>query len=136
MLELLVVLTLVSVVAMIAAPTYISMQKNVALSNQTQEVLNALRLVQQRSIISRSNISHGVKFNSTDIVLFGGDYATPDYAVIVPLKNGLEVIEGETAEVKFERLTGESVDQEIKIGYPGGVSKTIAISSSGTVSLP
>lgn len=132
MIELLVVMSLVGLLAIIAAPTYISMQHNVALSNEALGVLNALRVVQQRSMISQNNVTHSIHFNTTDYVVYSG---ASDIATIT-LANGLEFISGAGSDISFERLTGESSDTLIQVGYPGKESKTIAVTSTGVISIP
>ena len=121
---------LVGLLVMIAAPTYITMRKNLALNNQSLEILNALRVVQQRSMISYDNASHGIHFNNDEYVIFGS--GTP---VTIPLENGLEITTGAGSEITFDRLTGTAEYLEIKIGYPGDVEKTINITETGIVKL-
>lgn len=134
-LEFMVVMGLVGLLVLIAAPTYITMKKNIALNNQSLEILNALRVVQQRSVVSSDNVEHGVRFNDTEYIVFGGEWSSPLYTVIVPLENGLEITAGANSEITFDRLTGASENKEIKVGYPGKEEKVIDVTSTGIVKL-
>ena len=135
LIELMVVIGIIFLLFTIGLPSYNSIKENVALSNYSQEIVSALRSAQNRSIVSQNGTSHGVHFNSDSYVLFGGDWATPDYTTIYQLGGGLGVLEGEGREVIFDRLTGQTSGQTIIIGSAGGNPKTIQINETGKISI-
>ena len=136
LLELLVVLSLIGLLVLIAAPTYRSMRENVALDNYSQEVVNALRIAQQRSVVSQGGIVHGVSFEADDYTLFGGDPQAPDYTLQHQINSGIEISYGAGSQVIFTRLTGTTTDQTIILSSPNGREKIIKITPNGGISIP
>ena len=132
LLELLVVMSLVSLLAVIAAPSYNNMRKNVALDTQRQEIVSALRTAQQRSIASRGFEPHGIHFGTDSFSMF-----SPSYSTTFELQGDIEFIDGENSDVIFDRLTGEAAIPNpviVSVGYAGGTKRAITISESGAIS--
>lgn len=132
--ELLVVLSLISVLAVLAMPTYNNMRHNVALETERQEVVSALRIAQQRAIASYGFEPHGVHFNTDSFVIFGDSWTSPSYVITYDLPADIQFVQGQNSSVTFDRLTGTTGNTTVSVGYPGGDMRTISISESGTIS--
>ena len=132
--ELLVVLSLVGVLAMLAAPTFLTMKKNVALRNESTIIVNALRTAQYRSIVSQDNYTHGVHFDTDRLTVYGNTWSNPVNPEVHLFSNGVVVTQGIGSDAVFSRLIGSSTPQVISIGYPGGTISTITISGAGAIS--
>jgi prepilin-type N-terminal cleavage/methylation domain-containing protein len=135
MIELLLVVAIIFTLAAIAVPLYNNVRENIALNNYTQEIVNALRIAQNRSIVSQDGTVHGVSFAPNSYVAYGGDWATPTYTVNYTVNGGIQILTGAGDQVSFDRLTGLTSDETIVIGIPGGEQKTIAIDASGKISI-
>jgi len=138
--ELLVVISCISILTAVAVPSYAIMQKNIGLSNTTQEVVNALRVAQNLAISSQGGADHKVVFQNDKYILDG----TTEYE----LNNGAQIIQGGGTEIIFKKLTGTattcvsssctptdctSTTCEIKIGFPDK-QKIIHVDAVGRIS--
>lgn len=135
LIELLVVVGIIGLLVLIATPTYSQMQKGVAIKQYSYEAVNALRNAQHKSIIAQDGTAHGVHFNADGFVLFGGSWAAPTYTFTQTFGGGIEVTQGAGTEITFDKLTGDAVNAEIKIGISSSQEKSISISEFGRVVL-
>lgn len=134
LIELLVVMGTIGLLVVIAMPTYNNMRNGVSIRNQATDLINSLRVVQQRSMISQDGTVHGIHFNSDNYVIYGGSWAAPTYTETISLGNNIQITQGAGLEVEFNRLTGRSSDLEIKVGIPGGSdTRVINITQSGRI---
>ena len=144
--ELLVIVGILVILTVISVPTLLFFQREADLNNSTEEIINTLRLAQNKTLASEGASQYGAYFDSTtsphQYTLFKGtDFASRDSSSdeIHKLAKAVEFYEinlGEGNEVVFDRVTGET-------GQPGSVSlrlktdltktKTIYIASSGQV---
>jgi len=144
--ELLVIVGILVILTVISVPTLLFFQREADLNNSTEEIINTLRLAQNKTLASEGASQYGAYFDSTtsphQYTLFKGtDFASRDSSSdeIHKLPKVVEFYEinlGGGNEVVFDRVTGET-------GQPGNVSlrlktdltktKTVYIESSGQV---
>ncbi|OGY46173.1 MAG: hypothetical protein A3J62_03580 [Candidatus Buchananbacteria bacterium RIFCSPHIGHO2_02_FULL_38_8] len=135
LLEVLVVMTIVFVLFGIGLPLYNSVRENIALKNYSYEIVNALRLAQNRAITSQDGTNHGVYFYNKDYVLFGNQWSSPTYTKPYHINNGIQITNGVGSEIIFNRLDGTTNDQLIVITASNGNQRTIKIESTGSISI-
>jgi prepilin-type N-terminal cleavage/methylation domain-containing protein len=132
--ELLTVVGVIGFLLTIGIFSFRVIENRVALGTATEEVLNALRVAQERSLSSQDGIQHGVHFDATQYVLFGGSWAAPTYQKVYTLPNRVQISQGVGTELVFERLNGKTTVAEIRVAI-GGSEKAISVSNSGRISL-
>ena len=121
LIEILVVIGIVTILIGLAIPTYFLLQRESDLTNSTEELVNTLRLAQNKTLASEGASSYGIYFNLStsphQYVLFkGGSYDTRDgsFDEIHKLPNSLEISEvavGGGSEIVFERISGAALQQ-------------------------
>ncbi|MBZ9572044.1 hypothetical protein KJA15_01745 [Patescibacteria group bacterium] len=146
--ELLVIIGIIIILTLIATPSLRFFQRESDLNNSTEEIINTLRLAQNKTLASEEASQYGVYFDNTtsshQYTLFKGtDFASRDssFDEIHKLPKTVEIYEinlGGENEVVFIRVTGET-------GQSGNISlrlktditkaKAIYIESSGQVGL-
>ena len=149
--ELLVALAIMIVLIAIAVPTFLSFQKESDLNNGSEEIINTLRLAQNKTMSSEGPSQWGVYFATSttphQYTLFkGSDHASRATSSdeIHKLPNTVEVYEvnfsqGADPSVVFERITGKvflaTTTQSISLRLKTDFSKarTIYIDSSGHI---
>jgi hypothetical protein len=119
----------------IALPAYSSIKDNIALKNDAYEIVNALRLAQNRSVTSKDLSEHGVYFDNDKYILFSGDWPGASHYSIYNLKWGVTVYTGVGDKIKFSRLTGVTTPDTIVIGTSASNQKTITINEAGKITL-
>jgi len=142
--ELLIVIAIIAILIVISAFAFPFFQKESDLVNSTEEIINTLRLAQNKTLASEAASKYGVHFENSKIVLFKG----ASYNPLAPdnethnLSSKVEIYEvdltGGGSEVIFERIVGAT-------NQPGKISlrlkddltktKTITIQSSGRIIL-
>ncbi len=138
--EVLTVIGIFLVMFSIAYLSYHSINNNVALNNSVEEMINTLRIAQNRSISSQDNEKWGLHFDigNDNYVLYRGDWPSPvttDYQ----LEGGIKIISVTDAggfslsETEFDRLDGTTKKAEIVIGFPQGDQKTIQLEEIGQI---
>jgi Tfp pilus assembly protein FimT len=144
LIELLLIVGIFIILAIISVPTFRYFQRESDLNNSTQEIINTLRLAQDKTLASEGGSNYGVHFEIEKFVLFEGTSYNPlaTNNETHNLPQSVEVYEinlaGEETEVVFDRLTGET-DQfgRISLRLKSDLSKisTVGIKSSGQITL-
>lgn len=135
LIELLVSISIFLMIALLALPSYHAIRNNIALKNDSLEIVNMLRKAQSRSISSLDGVRHGVHFDSDKYTIYEGEWASPLKTAEYKLKNGISVLSGGNSEVEFSRLTGKTDDKTIVIGASSSDTKTIHIEKNGNISI-
>jgi len=147
--EMLVILGIMAILLALAIPTYRSFQRESDLNNATEEIINTLRVAQNKTLASEGASQYGVYFDQTtaphQITLFkGGDYAGRDPLLdeIHKLSESIKIYDislaGGKTEVVFKRLSGETSETgnlSLQLISDPTKTKTIYIENSGQVSL-
>lgn len=132
--ELLVSISIIMLLVAIGVPSYKIMRNSVALSGESEEIVNALRTAQNRAMTSQDGTVWGVHFEASSFTVFGDDWTTPIAPTTYQLDSNLEILSATPLTVTFERLTGTSSENTIVVGFSGGKQKTIEIKNSGRIS--
>lgn len=151
LIELLVTVGILIILAAIVIPNLRFFQKESDLNNAAEEIINTLRLAQNKTLASEGASQYGVHFDATStpnqyILFKGTDYASRATSSdeIYKLPKTVEISEIDLwggTEVVFERVTGytSTTDQfgKISLEFKNDPSKTktIYVESSGPVGL-
>lgn len=148
LIEILVIIGILIILTGITVPAFRYSQKESHLSSSVEEIINILRLVQNKTLASEEASQWGAYFDTTttphQYVSFKGmNYLSRDIAFdeIYRLPKVVEIYEinlGGENEVVFDRISGEtSHSGNIKIRLINNLSKTetIYIESSGQIGL-
>lgn len=149
LIEVLVIIGLIIILTGLAVPVFQVFQKESVLNNSTQEIINALRLAQNKTAASEGASSWGVYFEDItsphQYTLFkGGSYALRDssFDEIHKLSQLLEIYEidlqGAGSEIVFNRVegtTGQFGKLSLRLKSEPVKTKTIYIENSGQVGL-
>lgn len=139
LIEALTVIGVISILAAIGVPSYLSLKNNVAFSNTAEEIINTLRVAQNKAITSQDGTKWGVHFDNSShpnqYVLFSGDnFSTSPNKTEFRLPLG-QVL-GASTEIIFDRLTGTTgSDTNISLDSSGR-TKTIEVKQTGKISSP
>jgi Tfp pilus assembly protein FimT len=142
--EVLTIVGILIVLIVISVPALRFFQKESDLNNSTEEILNTLRLAQNKTIASEGASQYGVHFETGKYVLFKGTTYDPLATDndVHSLPQSLEIYEinlaGGGSEIVFERVTGTTsqfgnVSLRLKSDFTK--TKTIYIENSGQVGL-
>jgi Tfp pilus assembly protein FimT len=144
LLEILMIVGIIALLAALAIPALHNFQLSSDLENSSQELINALRLAQQRTIASEGDSSWGVYFIAGgpphQYVLFKGDsYLSRDASKdeIHKISGAVLISEinlGGMPEVIFSRISGDSSSQGsvvLVLKADSSKTKTVYIESSG-----
>ena len=149
LIELVMVIVILITLTALAVPAFRFFQKESDLNNSAEEIINTLRLAQNKTLASEEASQWGVYFlDSTDphqFILFkGSDFISreSEFDEIHKLPLSVEIyeinLENENSEVVFNRLTGKT-DQFgevlIRLKIDLTKTKTIYIENSGLISL-
>jgi len=135
MIEMLFVLAVISVLLFIGLPSYNSMRDDIALKNDSHEIVNALRVAQRRSVVSQGGVTHGVNFATSTYTLFDGDWSMPDKQVEYKLAGGIEILSGAGQTIVFNRLTGDTMSSTTIVLGTSGDFKNINIKKTGNIDI-
>jgi type II secretory pathway pseudopilin PulG len=146
--EILVIIGTMIILMALATPAFRVFQRESDLNDSSEEIINTLRLAQNKALASEEASQFGVYFDNTttphQYTLFkGSDYASRDstFDEIHKLPKSIEIYEinlGGGKEVVFNRVSGETNQSgNIKIRLVSDISKTktIYIENSGQVGL-
>lgn len=143
--EVLLVVSLISILASLLVPVYQSFQITRQLDSKSNEILSSLREAQNKAMGSEGDGRWGVYFVSGaggDFIIYKGDsYAArdPDYDITndVPETLTLTYSLGGAAEVNFEKLRGTpDAVGSVTMTSATGESMTININEVGKMELP
>jgi len=147
--ELLVIIGILIILIAIAVPNLRFFQKESELANSAEEIINALRLAQNKTLASEEASQYGVYFDDTttphQYTLFkGANYTSRDtsFDEIHKLPSSIEIYEinlvGGGKEVVFFRIIG-ATDQSgkifLRLKEEPTKTKTIVIQPSGQITL-
>ena len=147
LIELLVIIGTMIVLMALAAPAFRIFQKESELTNSTEEIINTLRLAQNKTLASEGASQWGVYFSTStspqQYVLFQGtdyDSRVVSSDEIHKLPKSIEIYEINFEAIVFERISGKvsaSIKQSISLRLKADPSKTrtIYIENSGQVGL-
>lgn len=147
MIEFLTVIAIIGIATTIALPSASALKKNVVLGGAAQEVVNGLRIAQNRALASQDGTTHGVFFETGQFTVYSGDCSTRNKPEVRPLSRGLE-IQGAALnrDIVFSRLEGRPTAYDcatgnpiatpnVVVGFPSGDTKTVVVNSLGTLSI-
>lgn len=149
LIEILVIIGIMVILVALAIPSYRFFQKESDLNNSAEEIINTLRLAQNKTLASEEASKYGVYFDAVSTpnqyTLFKGEnYASRDssFDEIHKLSSFLEIYEislaGGEPEVVFDRISGTTSQfGSISIGLKDNPAKTktIYVENSGRVDL-
>lgn len=124
--ELLTIVAILTILTSISIPLLRIFQKESDLTNTAEEIINVLRLTQNKTLASQETSQWGIYFSISispqEYILFkGSDYSSrdPSYDLIHKVPEDIEIYEVDLAgggtEVVFERVTGTT-------NYSGSIS--------------
>ena len=138
--ELLMTVGITIVLAAAAFPVYGSLQVSAQLNENSSQIIQALRIAKQRSLVRYNNIEHGVKFVANSYVLYQGSsysarQSTYDRSVILESPLGLSWgFSGGVDEINFSKGIGvPSATGTITLVHDVSGTRTININSLGRV---
>ena len=143
LIELLVVIAILTLAAGMVMPNFNFFQRQNTLDIATQEIINTLRLAQNRTIASEGATNYGVYFAPDRFTLFTGQTFNPGAAtnqehVLNPSLLISQINLTSSSTVAFERLTGLASGYgsiRIQIASDASKNKTIYIGSNGIINL-
>ena len=147
LIELLVIIGTMIILMALAAPAFRIFQKESDLNDSAEEIINILRLAQNKTLASEGASQWGIYFDDTitphQYILFkGSNYAARDstFDEVHKLPKTIEIYEINLGgkEVVFNRVSGETNQSgNIKIRLISDISKTkiIYVENSGQVGL-
>lgn len=141
LLEILIAVAIIGLLLAIAVPSYSQLRKNVMLKNYTEDIVNTLRLAQNKSITSQDGKPWGVHFETNPVNSYtlyrddGSGYSGATSKTVYQLNGGVKIISS-TFDVLFNHLTGTTILQhDIVIGFTGGSQKTVRGEVNGKISI-
>ena len=146
--ELLVTVAVLLILTGMAIPAFNFFRRESDLSNNAEEIINSLRLAQNKTLASEGESQYGVYFDDTtsphQYTLFKGiDFASRDISFdeVRKLSKWMEIYEinlGGVNEVVFNRITGltsQSGNVSLRLKTDITKTRTIYVESSGQVGL-
>jgi len=144
LIELLAIVGILAILTVMAVPAFQLFRGESDLNESGEEIINVLRLAQNKTLASERGLNYGVHFEGDKFVLFEGTSYNP----LAPdndvhnLKGTLEIYEidlaGGESEVVFERVVGTTSQfgsVSLKLKAEPSKSRTIYVESSGQVGL-
>lgn len=146
LLELIIGIGILVIILAISIPSIISLQRRPLVNNTSEEVMNTLKLAQNKALSSEGNSQYGVYFNTTadphQYILFkGSSYALRDTAFdqIYSISSETEFYAiniGGGNEIVFDRLTGTTQnpgDISLRLKMDNSQTKTINVDGFGVI---
>lgn len=118
--EVLVVISILSIISAIVVPRLSGFRNQQVLKNTTEDIVSLLNEARNNTISSKDSTNYGVRFESDKVVLFRGlsfDSSTVnkeiklDPSVTIPEEGGINLQNG-GGDIIFERITGDTVNDE------------------------
>lgn len=131
--ELMVVVSLLTLFSALAAPFGIEFYREQALEEETQTLANNLKITQSRAMAGKDNIAWGIEFLQGEYVIFRGSTCEEGEAYrTVQLRGGIET-EGASC-ILFEKGTGDpGASAEITVKYGEDRSRIINVTEGGVI---
>lgn len=129
LIEILIVITIIAVISTLIFVSFSRFNSTQTLNGTTQTVLSILDEARALTLASKNNLSYGVHFESSKVVLFGGTTysATDPDNDVTTLNNRVTIsdisLNGGVQDVLFDKLTG-------KTGQNGTVTVTLTFDAS------
>lgn len=147
--ELLIVISMISILIAISIPAYRVFQKKTDLKSVVEEIISSLRIAQSKTLSSEGASKYGVYFDQAatpnQYVLFkGNSYAARDISLdkIYKLPANVEIyqinLNGGASEVVFNRIVGDTAqtgDLELRLIDNPSEAQRIYIENSGRVGI-
>jgi len=142
LIEFLIVVAVLVILASILFSSIIFFHRRSLIDATNQEIINALRLAQNKTLSSEGASSFGVHFETWRFVLFKGDVYNPSASdnEVHDLLTGMEIAQiglGGGSDVIFERLTGNAAQAgfiKAELIQDSTKNTLIYVDSSGTIS--
>ncbi len=148
LIEVLVIIGIMVILMVLALPAYRSFQNESDLNNSTEEIINTLRMAQNKTLASEGASQYGVYFDTSipyRVIMFKGEnYNTRDSSFdrTNKLPDNIEIyainLAGGESEVIFDRINGEtsqSGNVGLRLINNPLKTKTIYIENSGQINL-
>lgn len=135
LIELLLVISMFVLLAVLSASALTVARNIITLNNDAREIINALRLAQNNSVISLAGARHGIYFKNNSYIVFAGEWANPLSSNEYSLHPGINFYNSADKLVIFDRLSGATSPVNIFIGKNETQKKEITIDALGNVFL-
>lgn len=146
LLELLVAISIISLIVAVVMPSLYTFRDNQILKNTAEDIVTLLNQARSQTLASQNSHYYSVHFEGGRIVLFtDGTFSEPnssnteivfDDKVSIPITGGINLAGGVT-DVNFTRLTGDTIDNGtivVQLNSDNNKTKTITIRKTGVVS--
>ncbi len=146
LIEIIIVIAVLTVIGAIAITSFISFQKTPQLNNASEEIINILRIAQNKTLSSEGNSQYGVYFDITvspqQYILFkGSSYpsrnASFDQVYLIPdITEFYAINTGGANEIVFDKLTGSTKNSgnvSLRLKDDNSQTKIIYIDNSGVI---
>jgi prepilin-type N-terminal cleavage/methylation domain-containing protein len=146
MFELLIVISIISLIVAILLPSLSIFRDSQTLKNTTEDIVTLLNQARSQTLASQNSHYYSVHFEAGRAVLFtDGVFSEPnssnveitfDNKVSIPAIGGIN-LNGGVSDVNFTRLTGDTVDYGtivVQLNSNNTKTKTITIRKTGIVS--
>lgn len=139
--ELLVVLSIITVLSLVIITSFVTFRKNQALVFDTDTVVGVLRQARNQTLSSKNSTNYGVHFTAPKVTIFTGSTYNSNAAdnqdfVLSSTDTILTIsLNGGGSDVVFSRLSGETSQYGTVVVSSPGVSetKTVTIYKTGLV---
>ena len=145
LIEILIVVSIVSIISAIVVPSLSRFHDQQALRNTTEDVISLLNEARNNTISSKNSTTYGIHFQADKVILFTGSSFTIspsnkqinfDSVIIIPSVGGIN-LNGGRSDIIFDRITGDTAEYgTIIIRIKNDVSKQniVNISKIGIIS--
>jgi len=144
LIEILIVVSVLTILAGLMAPGFNFFKQQSTLDGATQEIIQTLRLAQNKTLASEGDSNFGVYFETYKFVIFKGSVysAASTTNEVHHLDSSLNIsslsFSGSANSVVFDRLTGTTANYGsliVRQANDASTNKTIYIDSSGIIAL-
>lgn len=135
LIELLLVITIVSIVAMLSSPFYSRFLLQNAVTNTTDQMIGSLRKAQTYSMAGRQGSDWSVNYSSNAIILYkGSNFAGRDTSFDEKF-TVIQTVNVTNVDISFARVTGLPTPPSSDITISSGNNtKTVTVNSQGVAS--
>jgi len=136
LIEILVVLSMVTIIAVVTIPISLNFLKTQNLATTTGVILSTLRQAQTQALFQKNNSSFGVKFLENSYVLFqGSSYNTREVSEDLLLSFPSSITVSGIDEIVFTKQTGLPNTVGAILIMTETASRSIYINQQGTIEL-
>jgi len=133
--ELILVVSIISILAVVTSSVGSSFLVRNATKNVTQQLISDLRIAQLNSVSGKGDSSWGVKVGSNQLILFkGSSFASRDQSLdeVASIPSSININD---SEVVFQKLVGDSLPTTITVANNVGESINISVNEAGSVNV-